>query len=190
MAKAKESTKSSNNTSGVQLATNKTIGWTSLPWRDLPTIAVSMPQSRFPHSLKITVCTLVSAFPFRRYPSIRRSRSVHTPYKMCIVTSPSSSVSLENSNKAHADRNCLVTPTFAVGDMVWLLHRHFATTRPFQLHNVFHVSLLEIYHPSRIPGRQPTPPPPVELSTSEEYEVDRILDSRVGDTSPKAVTAR
>ena len=111
--------------------------------------------------------------------------------------------------KAHADRHRLVAPTFKVGDMVWLLRRHIATTRPcakldykklgpfrilervnpvafrlalpptFRLHNVFHVSLLELYHPSRIPGRQPPPPPPVELSTGEEYEVDRILDSRL-----------
>ena len=92
--------------------------------------------------------------------------------------------------------------------MVWLLRRHIATTRPcakldykrlgpfhiikrinlvafrlalpptFRIHNVFHVSLLELYHPSRIPGRHPPPPPPVELSTGEEYEVDQILDSR------------
>ena len=33
--------------------------------------------------------------------------------------------------KAHADRHRLVAPTFAVGDMVWLLRRHIATTHPY-----------------------------------------------------------
>ena len=32
--------------------------------------------------------------------------------------------------KAHTDRHRLVAPTFAVSDMVWLLHRHIKTTRP------------------------------------------------------------
>ena len=111
--------------------------------------------------------------------------------------------------KAQANRLRSATPAFAVGDMVWLLRRHIATTRPcskldykklgpfriiqrvnpvafrlelpqhFGLHDVFHASLLEIYHPSGIPGRHSSPPLPVELSTGEEYEVDQILDSRM-----------
>ena len=111
--------------------------------------------------------------------------------------------------KDHVDHHCLAAPLFAVDDMVWLLRHHIATTRPyanldskklspsriierinafafklafplaFKIHNVFHVSLLELYHPSWIPGRQPPPPPPVELSAGEQYEVDRILDSRL-----------
>jgi hypothetical protein len=32
--------------------------------------------------------------------------------------------------KDQADRHRLDAPTFAVGDMVWLLRRHIATTRP------------------------------------------------------------
>ena len=92
--------------------------------------------------------------------------------------------------------------------MVWLLRRHIATTRPctkldykklgpfhtiekinevafrlalplaFRIHNVFQVSLLEIDHPFRIPGRQAPQLPHVESLTGEEYEVHQILDSR------------
>ena len=47
----------------------------------------------------------------------------------------------------------------------------------YRIHNVFHASLLELYHSSSIPGRQIAPPPPVELVTGDEYEVERILDS-------------
>ena len=111
--------------------------------------------------------------------------------------------------KDQANRLRSATPAFAVGDMVWLLRRHIATTRPcskldykrlgpfrvierinpvafrlelpqhFGIHNVFHASLLERYHSSQIPGRQPSPPPPVVLSSGDEYEVEQILDSRV-----------
>ena len=93
--------------------------------------------------------------------------------------------------KDHVDHHCSATSPFAVNDMVWLLRRHITTTRPyakldykklgpfriieqinmvafrlalsppFKIHNVFHVSFLELYHPSRIPGRQPPPPPPI-----------------------------
>ena len=99
MDKPKESTKSSNNTSGVQSATNKKIGWISFPWWNLPTIIVSMPQLRFPHSLQTTVSTLVSTFPLQRFPSICRPRCVPTLYQMFIVTSPLISVPLANNIK-------------------------------------------------------------------------------------------
>ena len=107
--------------------------------------------------------------------------------------------------KAQADQHRFATPTFAIGDQVWLLHCHVNTARScrklgykkldyiiecvnsvtfrlelpphFRIHNVFHVSLLEPYHPSTIPGRHSPSPPPIELSTGEEYEVDKILDS-------------
>ena len=110
--------------------------------------------------------------------------------------------------KAQADRHFSATPAFAVGDQVWLLRHHVDTTRPcgkldykklgpfriierinlvtfrlelpphFRIHNVFHASLLEPHHPSTILGRHSPPPTPIELSTGEEYEVDKILDSR------------
>jgi hypothetical protein len=97
--------------------------------------------------------------------------------------------------------------TFEVGDRVWLSTRHFRTTRPskkldykraglytvsktinknaykldlpktMRNHNVFHVSLLDRYTPPTI-GQPPSEPHPVIVDDSEEWEVDRILDSK------------
>ena len=47
------------------------------------------------------------------------------------------------------------------------------------VHPVFHVSMLELYTPSEIPGRVPTPPPPVEVDGELEFEVSEILDSKI-----------
>ena len=93
--------------------------------------------------------------------------------------------------------------------MVWLLRRNITTTRPYakldytklgpfrisecinpmaypldlpphyRIHDVFHVSLLEVYHPSVLPGRQAARPPPIELESGNEYKVDEILDSKL-----------
>src|SRR5215469_990930 len=46
-----------------------------------------------------------------------------------------------------------------------------------KLHNVFHVSLLELTNKSSIPNRRQDPPPPVEIAGEDEYEVDRIVNS-------------
>ena len=46
-----------------------------------------------------------------------------------------------------------------------------------KIHLVFHVSLLEPYKDSTIPGRLQTPPPPIEVDGAEEFEVSEILDS-------------
>jgi hypothetical protein len=86
-------------------------------------------------------------------------------------------------------------PWFEVGDFIWLLCRNATTTCPctkldyknlglfkiiekigprvvllelpshFHIHNVFHVSLLERCHLSRIPGRHPSPPPFIQFSS-------------------------
>ena len=45
-----------------------------------------------------------------------------------------------------------------------------------RLHLVFHVSLLEPYTTSSIPGRVTSSPPLVEVSNGSEYEVVTILD--------------
>jgi hypothetical protein len=46
-------------------------------------------------------------------------------------------------------------------------------------HPVFHVSLLEPYLGNTIPGRTAPPPPPIEVEGELEYEVERIVDSRL-----------
>jgi transposase InsO family protein len=104
---------------------------------------------------------------------------------------------------------CDSSTKFQVGDRVWLLQGNIKTTRPcrkldyqrfgpyvisgkindvtfrldlpphMRLHPVFHVSLLEPYTSSSIPGRVSTPPPPVEVSNGSEYEVAAILDSKL-----------
>ena len=48
-----------------------------------------------------------------------------------------------------------------------------------KIHPVFHVSLLESYKDSTIPGRLQAPPPPIEVDGIEEFEVSEILDSRI-----------
>jgi hypothetical protein len=48
-----------------------------------------------------------------------------------------------------------------------------------KIHQVFHVSLLEPYKESTIPRRLPAPPPPIEINREEEFEVSKIIDSRI-----------
>jgi hypothetical protein len=48
-----------------------------------------------------------------------------------------------------------------------------------KIHPVFHVSLLEPYKELTIPRRLPTPPPPIEINGEEEFEVSKIIDSRI-----------
>src|ERR1700686_3908514 len=47
------------------------------------------------------------------------------------------------------------------------------------IHPVFHVSLLEQYCPNVLPGRTQPPPPPEEIEGELEYEVEKVLDSKV-----------
>ena len=96
---------------------------------------------------------------------------------------------------------------FEIGDRVWLSTRHFWTTRPskkldykrtgpytvskvinknaykldlpytIRKHNVLHISLLDRYTPPTA-GQLPSEPQPTVVDDSEEWEVDRILDSK------------
>jgi len=111
--------------------------------------------------------------------------------------------------KEFADKHRSTPPTFQKGDQVWLLRCNIKTTQPsgkldfkrlgpftilkkinpvafrldlppsMKIHDVFHVSLLEPYSPNTIPGRQQDPPPPVIVEDETEYEVNKILDSKI-----------
>ena len=101
---------------------------------------------------------------------------------------------------------------FAVGDWVMLNARHIKTSRPskkfddkclgpfeivdkigthayrldlpssFEIHDVFHCSLLEPYHKNMIEGRHQPPPPAVDgvanYLDEEHFEVEKVLESR------------
>jgi len=47
------------------------------------------------------------------------------------------------------------------------------------IHPVFHISQIEPATPNSIPNRVLSPPPPVEVEGSLEYEVEQILDSKL-----------
>jgi hypothetical protein len=98
--------------------------------------------------------------------------------------------------------------TFEVGDQVWLSTKHFRTTRPskkldymrtgpytvskiinqntykldlpntMRNHNLFHVSLLYLYAPP-VEGQPPTEMQPTIVDNPNEWEVDRVLDSKL-----------
>lgn len=107
-----------------------------------------------------------------------------------------------------ANRRRTPAPVFGLGDWVWLDARNITTRRPskkldhhrlgpyevfkfvgsnaarlrlpdtMRLHPVFHVSLLE-HACDSLPGQQSPPPPAVIVYREEEWEVERILDSRL-----------
>lgn len=104
------------------------------------------------------------------------------------------------------NRKSMDAPNFKVGSLVWLMRKNIKTQRPsdkldhrrlgpfkilqkvgplsyrlelpvtMKIHDVFHVSLLEPYFES---SSRKQNPPPCEINGELEYEVARILDSRV-----------
>ena len=113
-------------------------------------------------------------------------------------------IQAENSNRRRTP-----APIFRAGDRVWLDARNITTRRPskkldhrrlgpyevieavgpnaarlrlpetVRLHPVFHVSLLEHASDDPLPGQQSPPPPAVVVDGQEEWEVERVLDSRL-----------
>jgi hypothetical protein len=111
--------------------------------------------------------------------------------------------------KDYVDRIRKLHPNFHIGDHVWLLRRNIQTKRPSRkldyqrlepfkiiaqinpisyrlelpptmyIYLVFHVFLLEPYKKSQIPNRILVPPPPIEIDHDVEYEIEKILDSRL-----------
>ncbi|SOV07457.1 uncharacterized protein UDID_18912 [Ustilago sp. UG-2017a] len=107
------------------------------------------------------------------------------------------------------DKHRLPSPQFQPGDRVWLSADNIRSLRPtkkldycqlgpfsinevisshayrlqlppsMKIHNVFHVDRLEPYVANTIPNRVQPPPPPVEIESDIEYEVEQILDSKV-----------
>ena len=100
------------------------------------------------------------------------------------------------------------TPKYKIGDLVWLEGRHLRTNQPtaklaprrhgpfkviqvmsavnyrlelptqWSIHPVFHIDLLTPYRETRMHGVNYQRPPPDLVNGEEEYEVEKILDSR------------
>ena len=106
------------------------------------------------------------------------------------------------------DRHREATPSYNVGDKVWLEATNLKLGRPtkklgpkrvgpyrilakvgthayklelpdsMKIHPVFHVVLLTKYTENPIAGRVVEPPPPEEIEGEDEYVVDKIIDSK------------
>ena len=108
-----------------------------------------------------------------------------------------------------ANRRRRTAPDLVSGQKVWLLRKHVVTRRPsrkldvrrlgpyeimeavgrsafrlqlppsMQVHPVFHVNLLEPHVANAFPGRVVPRPLPEIVDSYEEFEVHKILDSRI-----------
>ncbi len=100
------------------------------------------------------------------------------------------------------------TPKYHEGDLVWLEGRHLHTNQPttklapkrhgpfsiiqvmspvnyrlklptqWSIHDVFHIDLLTPYRETDLHGSNYSRPPPDLVDNEEEYEVEKVLDSR------------
>ena len=109
-----------------------------------------------------------------------------------------------------ANRRRRPAPPLVIGQKVWLLRRHMSTAQPsskldvrrlepfhivgqvgssayrlglpssIKIHLVFHVSLLEPHVANTVPRRVVDIPPPIQVDGVPEFEVQVVLDSRLG----------
>ena len=121
----------------------------------------------------------------------RRLKEIHQDLTVELVNAQDQKKAIVNHLRAPA-------PNFQVGDMLWLLRHNITTTHPcakldntklgpfrisecinpmayqldlpphYRIHDVFHVSLLEVYHPSIVPGGNLARPLPIELESGNE----------------------
>ncbi|MBW0550105.1 hypothetical protein O181_089820 [Austropuccinia psidii MF-1] len=83
--------------------------------------------------------------------------------------------------RKYAERNCAIPPDFQPRDKNIGSHAyHLKLPQQWKsVHPVFHVSLLEQVKQSAIPNLHQFPPPPVLVEEQEEWEVARVLDSKL-----------
>src|SRR6202142_436318 len=111
--------------------------------------------------------------------------------------------------KRFADHRRSKAPQYKVGDLVWLDANDIKQNRPsrklsdkrlgpfpitriinentyefklpkaWRIHNVFNVSKLHPYNAPTVPNQKKVPPEPVEIEGELEYDVEKIIDSRM-----------
>ena len=112
-------------------------------------------------------------------------------------------------HKEYYDAGRKPDPNLPSGDMVLVFPRNICTTPPckkldyktigpfkilakiggrlykldlpplMRIHNTFHISLLELYHDNQFPSQPTQPPPPIIVEGEPEYELKRIINSRL-----------
>ena len=84
---------------------------------------------------------------------------------------------LTRPSKKLLEKNLRPYPIIAqVGSLSFTLH---LPDSMHAVHPVFHVSQLELAIPNTIPNRTQPPSPPVEVDGELEFEISKILDSKI-----------